>query len=108
MTEKHLTESYMSEEICTNKKQRSAKLFQTVTLVFLTLFWGGYFYSLYRGNESNISWYIGLILIFSLLNQDVLFQGEKIENKVLNILAKLEGILFVGGVIVAIVHLILK
>lgn len=77
MTEKQSTESYMHEDICTNKKQSSAKLFQTVTLVFLTLFWGGYFYSLYRGNESNISWYIGLILIFSLLNQDVLFQGEK-------------------------------
>lgn len=75
------------------RNERWMKMFQSVTLVFLALFWIGYAVSYYRGIENNISTYGILIMTFSLLNQEVLFKGEKAQNRVLDILAKAEGIL---------------
>lgn len=108
MVEKQLTEGSAQAENDTIKKQRNTKIFQTLTLIFLLFVWIGYFNSLYRGNESNMSWYSLLIITLSFSNQDVLFKGEKIQNKALNILAKLESILLVVWGVVTVVSLILK
>ena len=90
------------------RNERWMKMFQSVTLVFLALFWIGYAVSYYRGIENNISTYGILIMIFSLLNQEVLFKGEKAQNRVLDILAKAEGILLFVWAVITIVQLILK
>lgn len=107
MTEKNLTESYTQEENHTIKKQSGEKLFQTISLILLPVLWVGYFYSLYRGNESNISSYSIAILSLSLLNADVLMKGEKTQYKVFDILAKLESILLVVLGIITIVLVII-
>ena len=90
------------------RNERWMKMFQSVTLVFLALFWIGYAVSYYRGIENNISTYGILIMTFSLLNQEVLFKGEKAQNRVLDILAKAEGILLCVWAVIKIVQLILK
>ena len=90
------------------RNERWMKMFQSVTLVFLALFWIGYAVSYYRGIENNISPYGILIMTFSLLNQEVLFKGEKAQNRVLDILAKAEGILLCVWAVITIVQLILK
>ena len=90
------------------KNERWMKMFQPVTLVFLALFWIGYAVSYYRGIENNISTYGILIMTFSLLNQEVLFKGEKAQNQVLDLLAKAEGILLFVWAVITIVQLILK
>ena len=89
------------------RNERWMKMFQSVTLVFLALFWIGYAVSYYRGIENNISTYGILIMTFSLLNQEVLFKGEKAQNRVLDILAKAEGILLCVWAVITIVQLIL-
>ena len=58
------------------RNERGMKIFQSVTLVFLALFWIGFAVSYYRGIENNISTYGILIMTFSLLNQEVLFKGR--------------------------------
>ena len=90
------------------RNERWMKMFQSVTLVFLALFWIGFAVSYYRGIENNISTYGILIMTFSLLNQEVLFKGEKAQNRVLDILAKAEGILLCVWAVITIVQLILK
>ena len=90
------------------RNERWMKMFQSVTLVFLALFWIGYAVAYYRGIENNISTYGILIMTFSLLNQEVLFKGEKAQNRVLDILAKAEGILLCVWAVITIVQLILK
>ncbi|MDD3279197.1 MAG: hypothetical protein PHG16_10020 [Lachnospiraceae bacterium] len=107
MAEKQLTENCTPQETCTTEKQKGNKLFQTVSLILLPFFWIGYFYSLYRGNQSNISSYSIAILTLSLLNADVLFKGEKTQNKVFDVLAKVECILlFVLGIITIILTMV--
>ena len=49
------------------RNERGMKIFQSVTLVFLALFWIGFAISYYRGIENNISTYGILILTFSLI-----------------------------------------
>lgn len=102
MTTKDLTQKH------TMKEQHAMKLFQTITLIFLSLLWVGYFYSLYRGNDRNSSTYSTMILVFTLLNSDVLFKCEKTQYKALNILAQLESILFVVWAIITIVLLLIN
>lgn len=102
MADKILTESDLV------KKQKDKQLFQGITFTALLLFWIGYGYAFYNGNTTNISSYSLLILAFSLMNSEVLFTREKAENKVLNILAKLHGVLFFVWAIMTIASLILK
>ena len=90
------------------RNERGMKIFQSATLVFLALFWIGFAISYYRGIENNISTYGILIMTFSLLNQEVLFKGEKAQNQVLDLLAKAEGILLFVWAVITIVQLILK
>ena len=79
------------------RNERWMKMFQSVTLVFLALFWIGYAVSYYRGIENNISTYGILIMTFSLLNQEVLFKGERAQNRMLDILQKQKESCYVFG-----------
>ncbi|SHK39941.1 hypothetical protein [Hespellia stercorisuis] len=102
MTEKNLTASI------TVKKQQNMKLFQAVTLTVLTLVWIVFGCALCLGNSTYISRYALLILPLSLMNLKVMFTREKAQTKVLNILAKLNGVLLFVWAIVTIVSVILK
>lgn len=95
MTEKHLTTSYTPEEKKAINKQKETKLFQIISFIFLPLFWIGYFYSLYKGNQNNIFSYSIAILTISLLHADVLMKGEKTQYKIFDIMARLESMLLV-------------
>lgn len=92
----------------TSKQATGRNVFQGITLVALSIFWIGYSYALYSGNDQNISSYSNLILMFSLFNADVLFTKEKAQIKILNILAKLNGVLVFIWAIITIISLILK
>ena len=90
------------------RKRQDANLFQTITLVLLPLTWAGYAYSLFTGNESNMNSYSLMILFFSMLNADVLIKGEKLSNKVLNVLAKANCVLFFVWALANVVYLLVK
>lgn len=90
------------------EKQNASKVFQGITLVCLPLFWAGYFYALYIGNQRNASSYTLLILAFSLLNADALFGGKKIHPGLFRILAKINGVLFVVWAVLTVVQLLLR
>lgn len=75
------------------QKKKEWGIFQAITLIALALFWVGYAFALYRANERNISSYFSLIMIFSLINADLLFTTKRAQNRALNILAKVQGIL---------------
>lgn len=105
MTNTNFTKT--AEGIDQERNDRYAKVFQPLTLIALVFFWAGYFYSLYNGNNSNISSYPFLIIAFSILNAQVLFTKEKAINKSLDILAKCEGILFCVWAFATVFHLLL-
>ena len=89
-------------------RQKGEKVFQMITLIALLFFWAGYGWALYIGNQNNISSYSLLILTFSILNGKVLFMGEKMHNRVLDVLAKFDGFLFLAWAVMTIVSLIMK
>ena len=89
------------------RKRQDASLFQTITLVMLPFIWAGFVYSLVTGNESNMNGYSLMILFFSLLNADVLVKGEKLPNKALNVLAKVNAVLLCTWAVVVIVRLLM-
>lgn len=74
----------------------------------LPFIWAGFVYSLVTGNESNMNGYSLMILFFSLLNADVLVKGEKLSNKVLDVLAKANCVLFFAWALANIVYLLVK
>ncbi len=76
-------------------------------MIALPLLWIGFFYALYAGNEGTMSSYSLLILMFSLLNADVLVKGEKLPNKALNVLAKVNAVLLCTWAVVVIVRLLM-
>lgn len=108
MREKNLTENYNQEEKVTVKNQNDTKFIQIISVIFLPFLWIGYFYSLYRGNQNNMNSYTSLIFIFSLINADILFSKERMENSILNIMAKMEGVLLIVLAAITIVNLIIK
>lgn len=108
MVENESTGSYNQKENVAVKRQSGTKCIQIASVVVLPFLWIGYFYSLYRGNASDMNGLTTVILIFSLVNSDILFSKEKMENNILNILAKIEGILLVVSAAIAIVNLIIK
>ncbi|MBX9033253.1 hypothetical protein [Gordonibacter massiliensis (ex Traore et al. 2017)] len=89
-------------------KGRGNRAFRIITLVALPLLWIGFFHSLFTGNEGNMSSYSLVILMFSLLNADVLIKGEKLPNKVLNVLAKANCVLLFLWAVATIVHVLVK
>ena len=90
------------------RKWQDASLFRTITLVMLPFIWAGFVYSLVTGNEGNMNGYSLMILFFSLLNADVLVKGEKLSNKVLDVLAKANCVLFFVWALANIVYLLVK
>lgn len=82
------------------QKKKESGIFQAITLIALALFWVGYAFALYRANERNVSSYFSLIMIFSLINADLLFTTKRAQNRALNILGKGAGhpALCAGGV----------
>ena len=70
--------------------------------------WAGYAFALYNGDSNNLSNYSLLILAFSLMNFNAICGEEKIENKILNLVAKLDGVLFFVWTFVTIIQLLLK
>ena len=89
-------------------KDRGNKAFRIITLIALPLLWIGFFHSLFTGNEANMSSYSLVILMFSLLNADVLIKGEKLSNKVLDVLAKTNCVLLFLWAAATIIHVLLK
>lgn len=108
MEEKNLTGSYKQEEKVAVKNQNGTKFIQTISVIFLPVLWIGYFYSLYKGNQNNMNSYTSIIMIFSLINSDILFSRERMENSILNIMAKMEGFLLVVMAAITIANLIIK
>ena len=108
MTENKFAEKNIQCKAFAERKQKEIKGFQKVTLIALTIFWIGYGYAYFFGSSSNLSYYFLLILIFSILNINVIFGIEKMQNRVFNILAKLNGVLFFVWALLTIVSLILK
>lgn len=104
----HSTGSYAQENEPTLSKRKGIVPFRAITLIALPLLWIGYFYSLYQGNDSNMSNYSLVILMFSMLNADVLIKGEKLPNKVLDILAKVNCIMVFIWAVITVVQLLLK
>ncbi len=102
------TEKSLQDENSRMSKARGNMIFRTITLIALPLLWAGYFYSLLKGNESNMSSYTLMILMFSMLNADVLIAGKKLENKVLDILAKANCVMIFIWALVTVVQLLMK
>ena len=106
MADKHLTkdlkENYFSSE------RKDMKFLKGFTLVALLPIWAGYAFALYNGDSNNLSNYSLLILAFSAMNFNSIYGVEKIENKVVNLVAKLDGVLFFVWVFVTIIQLLLK
>ena len=80
MADKHLSKNYFSSE------RKDMKFLKGFTLVALLPFWAGYAFALYNA----------------------ICGVEKIENKVLNLVAKLDGVLFFIWVFVTIIQLVIK
>ena len=117
MAEERLEASAASEQAAGNfasgesspwGKERGNRAFRIITLIALPLLWIGFFHSLFTGNESNMNGYSLMILFFSLLNADVLVKGEKLSNKVLDVLAKANCVLFFAWALANIVYLLVK
>ena len=92
MADKHLTENLKGNYFSSERKDMT--FLKGITLVALLPIWAGYAFALYNGDSNNLSNYSLLILAFSAMNFNAICGVEKIENKVLNLVAKLDGVLF--------------
>ena len=111
MAEERLEASAASEQAAGNFASGESSpwgKFRIITLIALPLLWIGFFHSLFTGNEGNMSSYSLVILMFSLLNADVLIKGEKLSNKVLDVLAKTNCVLLFLWAAATIVHVLVK
>lgn len=108
MADKHLTENLKGKGNYFSSERKDMKFLRGFTLIALIPLWLGYAFSIYKGDNNNLSNYSLLIIAFSLVNFNALVGTEKIENKALNILAKVDGILFFAWAFILIVSTILK
>ena len=106
MADKHLTENLKGNYFSSERKDM--KFLKGFTLVALLPLWAVYAFALYNGDSNNLSNYSLLILAFSLINFISIRRVVKIENKVLNLIAKLDGVLFFVWAFVTIIQLLLK
>ena len=89
-------------------KTKSILSNHVVMLTALFLAFMGYFLSIYRGNMNNASNYSGLIIAASCLySVNPIFGGELPENRVLRLLARLNGLLLVVWFVIIIAQLFL-
>lgn len=80
------------------------KVFTAVIQAVLDIVLIGYFFSLYNGNENNVSFYRTFITILACFTS-AYWGKQKLENKFLNTWVNLNGILFVIWTIILIVQL---
>lgn len=112
MTDKHMTgkpftENYMKKER-EEIRQGNLNVIHMIIFACLPLFFAGYLYALYRGNNGNGSSYSLLILAFSAAGSNFLFTGKKTEQKIWNILIKLDAVLFLIWTVITVIQLIWK
>lgn len=108
MTEKNLTEKLGGKSNNFTRERKDIKFLKVFTLIALLPLWAGYAFALYNGNGNNLSNYSLLILAFSFINFNALCGVEKIENKPLNAIAKLDGVLFFVWAFITILQLLIK
>ena len=108
MAEKHLTENLKEKTNCSVSQIKDIKFLKVFTLIALIPLWIGYAFALYNGDSNKMSNYSLLIVAFSLVNFNAICGIEKIENKAINLLARLDGILFFVWVFATIIQLLLK
>lgn len=108
MAENHLTRNLQGETREAISPKNEIKFLKCFTLIAVLPLWIGYAFSLYKGDNNHLSNYSLLILAFSLVNFNALCGIEKSENKVLNLLAKLDGVLFFGWALIMIIQLLIK
>lgn len=106
MADKHLTENLKGNYFSSERKDM--KFLKGFTLIALLPLWTGYAFALYNGDSNNLSNYSLLILAFSLMNFNAICGEENTENKILNLVAKLDGVLFFVWTFVTIIQLLLK
>lgn len=82
------------------------KVFRAILQVALIIAFVGYYFSLYKGNENNISTYTNLILIFA-CSGSALFVRQKLESRILDILTRLNGVLLVIWIVTAVAQLVI-
>lgn len=75
--------------------------------VILILAFIGYFVALFKGNERNISTYSYTITIFAICNSS-LFVKKKIDNKLLSIGVKTNGVLLIICIATVFYRLLVK
>lgn len=73
---------------------RKSKIFKIVIQIVSVMAFLGYFFSLYKGNERNVSSYSFMILIFTFVN-DALYTKEKADSSIINVGARINGVLLV-------------
>lgn len=103
MADKHLTDNLKGNYFSSERKDM--RFLKGFTLVALLPLWAGYAFALYNGDKSNYSL---LILAFSLMNFNALCGVEKLKNKALNLIAKLDGVLFFVWVLIMIIQVLIK
>ena len=84
--------------------EKKAKILSIVIQIALLLAFIGFFFSLFIGNEKNISTYTNLILIFACSNYFFLAR-QKLEDAYLNIFVRINGVLLVLWIVIAVIHL---
>ncbi len=108
MTEKNLTENLKGKSNYFTSERKDMKFLKGFTLIALLPLWAGYAFALYNGDSNNLSNYSLLILAFSFMNFNAICGEEKIENKALNLVTKLDGVLFFVWALVTVIQLLLK
>lgn len=108
MAERQFRENHTQRENYKIAERKDRKIFRTITLIALPIFWIGYGCALFKGNSGNISYYSLLIMAFSIMNADILFTEERLQNRALNIYAKILGILFFVWAAITVISIILK
>ena len=84
--------------------EKKTKILSIVIQIALFLAFIGFFFSLFIGNEKNISTYTNLILIFACSNYFFLAR-QKLEDTYLNIFVRINGVLLVLWIVIAVIHL---
>ena len=84
--------------------EKKTKILSIVIQIALLLAFIGFFFSLFIGNEKNISTYTNLILIFACSNYFFLAR-QKLEDAYLNIFVRINRVLLVLWIVIAVIHL---
>ena len=80
------------------------KIITAITQAAFTLAFVGYCFALYKRNDNNISFYSNFILILGCFS-NIFYGRKKVENKFLDTLVKVNGVLLVIWFISVIVRL---